>query len=82
PAKFLRNKTTIDAKLIIVAVNNQHVTSPRLLIKVRISSTRQAVVLSPSFTGFGYLPHLTPLRNVVRLIGSKGGMPLFLSPII
>ena len=42
----------------------------------RISSTRQAVVLTPSFTGFGKRPSLTPCHQVDLLtgIGPDGAM--------
>jgi len=39
-----------------------------------MSSTRQAVVRSPNFTGFGYLPDLTPFKNEVLPIGIKAGV--------
>ncbi len=51
-----------------------HAELPTLLINSRMSSTLQAVVLSPSFIDFGYLPDLTPLRNDVLLIGRIAGM--------
>lgn len=59
-----------------------HAPSPSLPIKARISSAFQAVVLSPSFTGFGYFPDLTPLRNEVRPIGISGGVFVFGLPTI
>ena len=39
-----------------------------------MSSTRHAVVRSPNFTGLGYLPDLTPLRNDVRPMGINAGV--------
>jgi len=39
-----------------------------------MSCTFQAVVLSPSFTGFGYLPDLTPFSQDVRPMGIIGGI--------
>ncbi len=42
-----------------------------------MSSTFQAVVLSPSFTGFGYLPDLTPAKNELRETGIIGGVDEF-----
>lgn len=42
----------------------------------------QQVVFDPSFTGFGYLPDLTPARNVERPMGNSGSIPRFLSPVI
>ena len=53
---------------------SSHCAPPSWLIKASISSTRQAVVRSPSFTGLGYLPDLTPFKNDVRPIGSKAGV--------
>jgi len=42
-------------------------------IKARMSSTRQAVILSPSvLTGFGYRPDATPAHQVDRLTGMVG----------
>lgn len=40
--------------------------------KARMSSTRQAVVLDPSLTGFGYLPDLIPFHHEERLTGIMG----------
>ena len=34
-----------------------------------MSSTRHAVILGPSLTGFGYRPELTPAHQVDLLIG-------------
>jgi hypothetical protein len=45
-----------------------------LFIKLMMSERRQAFVRSPSFTGFGYLPDLTPFRNVVRPMGISAGI--------
>lgn len=59
-----------------------HAAPPRWMIKARISSTFHAVVLSPSFTGLGYFPDLTPLRNEVRPIGISGGMFVLGLPMI
>jgi hypothetical protein len=47
-----------------------------------MSSTFHAVVRSPSFTGFGYLPDLTPFKNDVRPMGISAGMFLFTLPVI
>jgi hypothetical protein len=47
-----------------------------------MSSTRQAVVLSPNFTGLGYFPDLTPFRNDDRAMGSSAGVLFFLLPTI
>jgi hypothetical protein len=45
-----------------------------LFISSLMASTFQAVVRSPSFIGFGYLPDLTPFKNVVLPMGINGGM--------
>ena len=50
--------------------------------KARMSSTRHAVVLDPSLTGFGYLPDLIPFHHEERLTGIMGGMLAFWLPII
>jgi hypothetical protein len=42
----------------------RHRLRPRRSIRSRISSTRQAVVLPPSLTGFGKQPSLTPCHHV------------------
>jgi hypothetical protein len=39
-------------------------------IKLRISCTRQAVVLGPSDTPFGYFPALIPFHHDAREIGN------------
>lgn len=49
-----------------------------------MSATRQAVVLGPSFTGFGYLPDLQPFHQLeadTGMIAGIGGVA-FLSPMI
>ena len=51
-----------------------HAVPPSLPINARMSSTFQAVVRSPSFTGCGYLPDLTPFRNDVLPTGINGGV--------
>ncbi len=56
--------------------------APILVIKALMSSTFQAVVRSPSFTGLGYLPDLTPFRNEVRPMGINAGIFLSLLPVI
>jgi len=38
-------------------------------MRARISSTRQAVIRGPSFTGFGYRPDFTPAHHVDLLTG-------------
>lgn len=53
-----------------------------LTIKAIMSSTRQAVVRSDSFTGLGYFPDLTPLRNDVLPIGINAGMLVLGLPTI
>jgi hypothetical protein len=47
-----------------------------------MSSTRQALVLSPSLIGFGNFPDFTPFKNVVRPIGIIAGILRFLLPQI
>ncbi len=49
-----------------------------------MSSTRHAVHLSPSFTGAGNRPDLTPLQKVERETGMMAGIGgfAFLSPIM
>lgn len=47
-----------------------------------MSSIFQAVVRSPSFTGLGYFPDLTPARNDDRLMGIRAWMLVFLLPTI
>jgi len=54
------------------------------LISLRMSSTRQAVQRSPSFTGFGYRPLETPAHHVdfdTGMIAGVGGF-VCLSPMI
>jgi hypothetical protein len=50
----------------------------------RISSTFHTVVLGPSFTGLGYLPHRTPAHQLLLEIGTTGkiGGLAFELPII
>jgi hypothetical protein len=43
-----------------------------------MSSTRQAVVRSPNFTGLGYFPDLTPFCHDERQMGRIGLVLLFL----
>jgi len=46
-----------------------HAATYAAAISARISSTRQAVVRGPSFTGFGYFPDLQPFNHVDLLTG-------------
>jgi len=51
-------------------------------ISSRMSSAYQHVHRADNFTGFGYLPDLTPAHQLLLLTGMIGGMPLLLSPRI
>jgi hypothetical protein len=52
------------------------------LLKARISSARQAVVLGPSLTGWGYFPDFTPAKNDDLPMGIIGCIPRLRSPTI
>jgi hypothetical protein len=64
-APFLFSAAIDAARFNILAFvdGGGHFDAPASLIKARMSSARQAVVLGPSLTGWGYFPDFTPAKN-------------------
>src|SRR5262245_22556098 len=61
----------VDDRLQLVVWIAGHA-APALMrsMSARMSAALHAVVLGPSFTGFGYLPCLTPAHHAAREIGN------------
>ena len=68
PRRFLNGVAVLafDSSPVCPAITDH---APGLAISARMSSTRQAVMRGPSFTGLGYRPVFTPAHQVDLLTG-------------